>query len=72
MAVQALFKTGMIEVPANPLYTVPELAHQFADSGTETVIVMAMFASKAIELLKDPNSSVKGSSTSRFPADPLK
>lgn len=59
LAVQALFKTGMIEVPTNPLYTVPELAHQFADSGTETVIVMAPFASKAIELLKDPNSPVK-------------
>ncbi len=59
MALQALFKTGMVEVPTNPLYTLPELAHQFADSGTETVIVMAMFADKAIELLKDPNSPVK-------------
>lgn len=59
LAVQALFKTGMIEVPANPLYTVPELSHQFKDSGAETVIVMAMFASKAIEILKDPDSPVK-------------
>jgi long-chain acyl-CoA synthetase len=59
LALQALFKTGMIEVPTNPLYTVPELAHQFADSGAETVIVMAMFANKAIEILKDPSSPVK-------------
>lgn len=59
LCVQALFKFGAVEVPANPLYTVPELDLQFKDSGTETVIVMAMFADKAIEILKDPNSPVK-------------
>lgn len=71
MALQALFKTGMIEVPANPLYTVPELAHQFKDSGTETVIVMAMFASKAIELLKDPASPVKRVIYFQVPSGPV-
>jgi long-chain acyl-CoA synthetase len=59
LCVQALFKFGAVEVPTNPLYTVPELDLQFKDSGTETVIVMAMFADKAIEILKDPNSPVK-------------
>lgn len=59
LCVQALFKFGAVEVPTNPLYTVPELDLQFKDSGTETVIVMAMFADKAIEILKDPNSTVK-------------
>ena len=59
LCVQALFKFGAVEVPTNPLYTVPELDLQFTDSGTETVIVMAMFAAKAIEILKDPNSPVK-------------
>lgn len=58
-SLHALLKIGAIEVPTNPLYTVPELRVQFADSGTETVIVMAMFASKAIELLKEKDSPVK-------------
>lgn len=71
LALHALFKTGMIEVPANPLYTVPELAHQFSDSGAETVIVMAMFASKAIELLKDPNSPVKRVIYFQVPSGPV-
>lgn len=71
LALQALLKTGMIEVPANPLYTVPELAHQFADSGAETVIVMAMFASKAIQLLKDPNSPVKRVIYFQVPSGPV-
>ncbi|MDI9480741.1 MAG: long-chain-fatty-acid--CoA ligase [Syntrophomonadaceae bacterium] len=71
LALQALFKTGMIEVPTNPLYTIPELAHQFADSGTETVIVMAMFASKAIELLKDPKSPVKRVIYFQVPSGPV-
>ncbi len=71
LALQALFKTGMIEVPANPLYTIPELSHQFADSGTETVIVMAMFASKAIELLKDPASPVKRVIYFQVPSGPV-
>ena len=59
LALQALFKIGAIEVPTNPLYTIPELDLQFKDSGTETVIVMAMFAAKAIEIMKDPDSPVK-------------
>ncbi|NLJ72364.1 MAG: long-chain fatty acid--CoA ligase, partial [Syntrophomonadaceae bacterium] len=36
-----------------------ELDLQFRDSGTETVIVMAMFADKAIEILKNDTSPVK-------------
>lgn len=59
LSLQALFKIGAIEVPTNPLYTIPELHLQLKDSGTETVIVMAAFADKAIHLLKDPSSPVK-------------
>lgn len=59
LSLQALFKIGAIEVPTNPLYTVSELDLQFRDSGTETVIVMAMFADKAIEILKNDTSPVK-------------
>lgn len=59
LSIQALLKIGAIEVPSNPLYTVPELSLQFKDSGAETVIVMAMFVKKAIEIMKDPASPVK-------------
>lgn len=59
IALQACFKIGAIEVPSNPLYTVTELTKQFNDSGTETVVVMASFADKAITIMKDNNSTVK-------------
>lgn len=71
LALQALFKTGMIEVPTNPLYTLPELEHQMADSGTETIIVMAMFAAHAITLLKDPDSPVKRVICFQIPNNPI-
>lgn len=59
LAMHAVWKIGAIEVPANPLYTVPELKNQFNDSGAETVVVMAAFAPKAIAMLGDPESVVK-------------
>ena len=71
IALQALFKIGAIEVPSNVLYTVPELDLQFKDSGTETVIVMAAFADKAIQLMKDPASPVKRVIAFQIPAAPV-
>lgn len=71
LALQALFKTGMIEVPTNPLYTLPELEHQMADSGAETIIVMAMFAAHAITLMKDPKSPVKRVICFQVPNNPI-
>ena len=59
LSIQALLKIGAIEVPTNPLYTVPEISLQLKDSGAETVIVMAMFAEKAITVMKDPDSPVR-------------
>ena len=56
---QACYKFGAIMVPANPLYTVKELDFQFKDSGTDTVIVMAPFADKAIAMLKDGDNPIK-------------
>lgn len=50
ISLQSLFKLGAIAVPMNPNYTLHELTHQFNDSGSETVIVAAPFASKAVEL----------------------
>ena len=59
LAMHALWKIGAIEVPANGLYTVPELKIQFNDSGAETVVSMAAFAPKAIALMQDPECAVK-------------
>jgi long-chain acyl-CoA synthetase len=70
ISLQALFKIGAIEVPTNPLYTVPELDLQFKDSGTETVIVIAAYADKAIQIMKDPASPVKQVITFQLPGLP--
>jgi len=59
LAMHAVWKIGCIEVPANPLYTVPELTGQMNDSGAETVVVMAAFAPKAIAMLQNPECCVK-------------
>lgn len=59
ISAQACYKIAAIMVPANPLYTAKELSFQFTDSGTETVIVMAMFADKAIEMMKDSNNPIQ-------------
>lgn len=59
ICIQALFKFGGIEVPTNMLYTVPELTFQLKDSGAETIIVLAMFAQKAIAIMRDPSTPVK-------------
>ncbi len=59
ISIQALLKIGAIEVPANQLDTFTELMVQFNDSSPETVIVPSMYASKAIEVMKDPSSTIK-------------
>lgn len=71
LSLNALFKIGAIEVPTNPLYTIPELMLQFKDSGTETVIVMAAFADKAISIMKDPASPVKRVIVFQLPSAPV-
>lgn len=71
LSIQALLKIGAIEVPTNPLYTVPEISVQFKDSGAETVIVLAMFADKVIEVMKDPDSPVKRVIAFQVPTMPI-
>ena len=34
-------RIGAVAVPCNPLYTPPELRHQLADSGAETIVVLS-------------------------------
>lgn len=71
LSLNALFKIGAIEVPSNPLYTIPELLSQFNDSGTETVIVMAAFADKAIKIMQDSSSPVKRVIAFQVPSGPV-
>ena len=71
LAMHALWKIGAIEVPANGLYTVPELKVQFNDSGAETVVAMAAFAPKAIALMQDPECAVKQVVAFQLPSGPV-
>lgn len=41
VAFYGALRAGAIVVPCNPLYTVPELRHQLADSGATTVVVLS-------------------------------
>ncbi|RPI57039.1 MAG: long-chain-fatty-acid--CoA ligase, partial [Lysobacterales bacterium] len=39
-----ILRAGMVAVNVNPMYTVPELEHQLADSGARVVVVLENFA----------------------------
>jgi len=52
-----ILRAGMVAVNVNPQYTVPELEHQLADSGAETVIVLENFAHTVAAAL--PRTAVK-------------
>jgi long-chain acyl-CoA synthetase len=41
VAFYGALRAGATVVPCNPLYTVPELKHQLADSGAETLVVLS-------------------------------
>jgi long-chain acyl-CoA synthetase len=45
-------KAGLIVVNTNPLYTPPEMKHQFNDAGVSAVVIVANFA-KQLEVIKD-------------------
>ena len=59
ISLQAIWKLGCIEVPANGMYTVSELTRQINDNGAETVVVMAAMAPKAIAMLQNPDCTLK-------------
>ncbi|UJP64115.1 AMP-binding protein [Mongoliitalea daihaiensis] len=55
----ALFGTlraGMIVVNTNPLYTPPEMKHQFQDAGVEAIIIVANFASNLEKIRQELNA----------------
>ena len=47
-----VMKAGCVLVNTNPLYTAPEMIHQFSDSGAEALVVIDMFADRLEEVLK--------------------
>ena len=50
-------KAGLITVNTNPLYTAPEMEHQFADSGSTGLVVIDLFADKVAQVL--PKTSIR-------------
>jgi len=56
---QSCYKIGAIVVPINPLSVVREITHYFNDSGVETAVVMAEFADKVIQVLRNQKTRLK-------------
>jgi long-chain acyl-CoA synthetase len=44
VAVSGILRAGFVVVNVNPMYTVPELVHQLADSGARVIVVLENFA----------------------------
>jgi long-chain acyl-CoA synthetase len=57
VALFGILRAGMVVVNVNPQYTVPELEHQLADSGANTVVVLENFAHTLAGAL--PRTAVK-------------
>jgi long-chain acyl-CoA synthetase len=53
----SILKLGAIAVMNNPLYTDPELEHQFNDSGSKALICLDLLANRMIELR--PKTNIK-------------
>jgi len=52
-----IMKAGLVLVNTNPLYTEPEMIHQFSDSGAEALVVIDMFADRLPGVL--PKTKIK-------------
>ena len=57
VAVIGVLKAGLVMANANPLYTAPEMIHQYADAGATGLIVIDLFAPKVAEAL--PKTPIK-------------
>jgi long-chain acyl-CoA synthetase len=57
VAMFGAIRAGLIVVNTNPLYTVREMAHQFADSGAVALVVLANFAAGVQQAL--PKTNIK-------------
>jgi long-chain acyl-CoA synthetase len=52
-----ILKAGCVLVNTNPLYTAPEMIHQFSDSGAKALVVIDMFAERVAAVL--PKTQIK-------------
>lgn len=59
LLLQACYKIGACIVPTNPMYTIPELTHQFKDSGCTIVFVEDRFANKVQEIIKNASTAIQ-------------
>ncbi len=50
-----ILKAGCVIVNTNPLYTPPEMIHQFRDSGAKVLVVIDMFADRLPEVIGKTN-----------------
>jgi long-chain acyl-CoA synthetase len=57
IAMFAIFKAGLVLVNVNPLYTAPEMEHQFNDSGAKALVIIDLFGDKLTEVI--PKTSVR-------------
>jgi long-chain acyl-CoA synthetase len=57
VAVFGCLKAGLVMVNTNPLYTAPEMIHQFNDSGAVGLIVIDIFGNKVAEVL--PRTTIR-------------
>lgn len=53
IALFGAMKIGVVCVNTNPLYTPPEMRHQFKDSGAKAIIILDMFAAKLDEIIEE-------------------
>jgi long-chain acyl-CoA synthetase len=51
VALFGVLRAGLVAVNVNPMYTVPELAHQLADSGARAIVVLENFAHTVADAL---------------------
>ncbi|MFP5519489.1 MAG: AMP-binding protein [Bdellovibrionia bacterium] len=49
----AALRAGLIVVNTNPLYTAPEMSHQFKDSGAKAIVILANYAHLLEQIIKD-------------------
>ena len=53
VALFGALKAGLIVVNTNPLYTPREMQHQFKDSGSVAIVIVANFAHNLEEIIRD-------------------
>jgi long-chain acyl-CoA synthetase len=53
VALFGALRAGLIVVNTNPLYTPPEMKHQFKDSGAKAIVILANYGAHLQEILKD-------------------